>query len=71
MRPLILVALLAGCGPVQITTDGIHAEAYFSFDGKKLVLMALRSGDKADQIYELDFATRSLTRVSDGRGKAT
>ena len=57
--------------PRQLTTDGTHAEAYFSFDGKKLVLMAQRAGDKADQIYELDLATNALTRVSTGKGRTT
>jgi TolB protein len=55
----------------QLTADGTHAEAYFSYDGKKLVLMAQRSGDKADQIYELDLASKELTRVSTGGGRTT
>ena len=55
----------------QLTKDGTHAEAYFSYDGKKLVLMAQRAGDKADQIYELDLATAALTRVSTGGGRTT
>jgi TolB protein len=54
----------------QLTSDGTHAEAYYSFDGKKLVLMAQRAGDKADQIYELDLATTGLTRISSG-GRTT
>jgi len=78
MKPIlsaILLAAVAGCasGPApelrdirQLTKDGTHAEAYFSYDGKKLVLMAQRAGDKADQIYELDLATAALTRVSTG-----
>jgi Tol biopolymer transport system component len=76
------VPLAAGCasGPQaapelrdvrQLTTDGTHAEAYYSYDGKKLVLMAQRAGDKADQIYELDLATNALTRVSNGQGRTT
>ena len=54
----------------QLTTNGTHAEAYFSYDGKKLVLMAQRAGDAADQIYELDLATQTLTRISAG-GRTT
>jgi TolB protein len=54
-----------------MTRDGTHAEAYWSFDGKKIVLMAQREGDKADQIYELDVASGSLTRISNGQGKCT
>lgn len=80
MKRLSALALLvAGCttappgpsGIQKLTSDGTHAEAYFSPDGKKLVLMALRAGDKADQIYTLDLATRALQRVTDGRGKTT
>ncbi|HLY12658.1 MAG TPA: hypothetical protein VKW04_25360 [Planctomycetota bacterium] len=55
----------------QLTSDGTHAEAYFSFDGKKLVLMAQREGDKADQIYELTLASKTLTRISTGKGRTT
>ena len=55
----------------QLTSGGTHAEAYYSYDGKKLVLMALRPGDNADQIYEMDLATRKLTRISSGEGKTT
>jgi Tol biopolymer transport system component len=60
--------------PVRVrplTRDGTHAEAYWSFDGKKIVLMGERAGDPADQIYELDVATGRLTRVSTGQGKST
>lgn len=77
--PIVLLA--AGCssapaalpelrGVRQLTTNGTHAEAYFSYDGKRLVLMAQREGDKADQIYELDLATQALTRISAG-GRTT
>lgn len=79
---LLLLLLAAGCASTpaappglhnirQLTSGGTHAEAYFSYDGKKLVLMAQRSGDKADQIYELDLATQALTRVSTGKGRTT
>ncbi|HVR85861.1 MAG TPA: hypothetical protein VMU54_16195, partial [Planctomycetota bacterium] len=82
MKSLVLLLLLAGCATVppappalrnvrQLTSDGTHAEAYFSPDGKKLVLMAQRAGDKADQIYELEIASRSLTRISTGKGRTT
>ena len=76
---LLLLALGCSSGPAplpqlreirQLTSNGTHAEAYFSYDGKKLVLMAQRAGDKADQIYELDVATQALTRISGG-GRTT
>jgi Tol biopolymer transport system component len=77
MRILAFVALLASAPRQelrdvrQLTRDGTHAEAYWSFDGKKIILMAQRGEDKADQIYELDVATGALTRISNGQGKCT
>ena len=80
MRLPAVLLLLSSCAvaPVpglrdlrQLTTNGTHAEAYWSFDGRKIVLMAQREGDKADQIYELDVASGSLTRISGGQGKST
>jgi len=77
--PIVLLAAGCSSGPAtrsqlhdirQLTSNGTHAEAYFSYDGKRLVLMAQREGDKADQIYELDVATQKLTRVSNG-GRTT
>lgn len=55
----------------QLTVGGTHAEAYWSPDGKKLILQAVREGDKADQIYVLDLETEKLTRISNGKGKCT
>ena len=57
----------------QLTTDGTHAEAYWSPDGTKLIFQAVRpaEGDKADQIYVFDVATGNSKRVSNGQGKTT
>src|SRR5689334_3582939 len=81
MKRLLLAVLLTGCATPppapelrdirQLTRDGTHAEAYYSYDGKKLVLMAQRAGDGADQIYELDLSTHALTRISSGEGRTT
>jgi Tol biopolymer transport system component len=69
---LLAVQAAPGLGePRQLTSGGTHAEAYWSPDGKKIVLMGERPGDPADQIYELDVATGALARVSTGLGKAT
>ncbi len=73
---LWLLALLPQAPPElrdirQLTSDGTHAEAYWSFDGKRIVLMGERAGDPADQIYELEVASGKLTRISPGQGKAT
>ncbi|MBI3099606.1 MAG: PD40 domain-containing protein [Planctomycetes bacterium] len=55
----------------QLTSSGTHAEAYFSPDGRRLILQAVRTGDPADQIYILDLATGDSKRVSTGDGKCT
>lgn len=55
----------------QLTSGGTHAEAYFSPDGRRLVLQGVRTGDAADQIYILDLATGDSKRVSTGGGKCT
>lgn len=55
----------------QLTSDGTHAEAYFAPDGKKLILMGLRKGDPADQIYSMDLESGTLKRLSTGKGKST
>jgi TolB protein len=55
----------------RLTSNGTHAEAYFSTDGRSLVLMGQRAGDTADQIYVMDVATGALERKSPGAGKST
>src|SRR5215510_9274023 len=57
----------------QLTTDGTHAEAYWSPDGAKLIFQAVRpkEGDKADQIYVMDLAAGTSKRISNGQGKTT
>lgn len=55
----------------QLTTNGTHAEAYWAPDGSKLVLMGLRQGDRADQIYTLVLNSGELKRISNGQGKKT
>lgn len=79
MRKVLPFLLLASCASTerhledvrQVTFDGTHAEAYWSPDGKKLILQAVREGDKADQVYVLDVETGAMTRVSNGKGKCT
>lgn len=76
---LSLLPLLAACAGGerrledvrQLTLDGSHAEAYWSPDGTKLILQAVREGDKADQVYVLDVESGKMSRVSNGKGKCT
>ncbi|GEM_PF-6643906 len=61
----------------QLTTAGIFAEAYWSPDGKSLILQRAdlpQEGGTAlgnDQIYTMDLATGEMTRLSNGEGKCT
>lgn len=55
----------------QLTFDGENAEAYWSNDGRKLVLQRRSEQMPADQIYVLDLATGDLKMVSDGTGRTT
>jgi TolB protein len=57
----------------QLTFGGENAEAYFSFDGTKLVFQATpRDADQpCDQIYVMDLATGATELVSTGLGRTT
>lgn len=55
----------------QLTFDGENAEAYFSFDGKRLIFQRTPRGGGCDQIYTLDLATGEVRQVSTGGGRAT
>jgi Tol biopolymer transport system component len=54
----------------QLTFKGENAEAYFSFDGKKLTFMS--TGDQGcDQIYTMNIDGTARTLVSTGKGRTT
>ncbi|MBI4540772.1 MAG: PD40 domain-containing protein [Gemmatimonadetes bacterium] len=55
----------------QLTFGGENAEAYFSFDGRRLVLQTTPADGGCDQIYSLDLASGQRRRVSTGRGRTT
>ena len=55
----------------QLTFDGENAEAYWSNDGRKLILQRRQTTTAADQIYVLDLATGDLQLVSTGDGRTT
>ncbi len=55
----------------QLTFGGENAEAYFSFDGKQLVMQARRGSSPCDQIYTLDLETGEERMVSAGIGRTT
>jgi TolB protein len=55
----------------QLTHGGENAEAYFSWDGTRLVFQATRSPSGCDQIYAIGLSGRGERRVSSGEGRTT
>ena len=55
----------------QLTFSGENAEAYFSSDGKKLILQAHDGDSLCDQIFIMDIASGSTEMVSTGNGVTT
>jgi TolB protein len=55
----------------MLTDGGENAEAYFSFDGRRLIFQSTRDGSACDQIYAMDADGTNLARVSNGQGRTT
>jgi len=55
----------------QLTFGGDNAEAYFAFDGTKLIYQHRSTTEECDQIYILDIATAERDLVSTGDGRTT
>jgi Tol biopolymer transport system component len=55
----------------QLTFSGENAEAYFSFDGKKLIFQAKRDGLGCDQIFTMNIDGSNMRMVSNGLGRTT
>jgi TolB protein len=55
----------------QLTFDGENAEAYFSFEGRRLIFQSTHGGAGCDQIYTMGVDGSNLTRVSSGKGRTT
>jgi len=55
----------------QLTFGGENAEAYFSFDGKELVLQSTRDGAACDQEFVMRTDGSGVRRVSTGKGVVT
>ena len=55
----------------ELTHGGENAEAYFSYDGTKLIFQSTRDGRTCDQQYIMDTDGSHLHRVSTGTGKTT
>ena len=55
----------------QLTFGGENAEAYFSADGKQLILQSTRDGRGCDQIYTMNVDGSDVKMVSNGEGRTT
>lgn len=55
----------------QLTAGGENAEAYWAFDGSKLIYQAKKPGAECDQIFVLDPHTAETSMVSTGEGRTT
>jgi TolB protein len=55
----------------QLTFGGQNAEAYFSFDGRRLIFQSTREDRDCDAIYRMDADGSNPRRVSSGEGATT
>jgi len=55
----------------QLTYGGENAEAYFSADGKKIILQSTRAPYKCDQIFTMNTDGTNVKMVSTGKGRTT
>lgn len=55
----------------QLTFGGENAEAYFSFDGKKLVFQSKRDKLGCDQIFTMNIDGSNVKMISNGEGRTT
>jgi TolB protein len=55
----------------QLTFGGENAEAYFSFDGKRLIFQSKRDGRACDQIYTMNADGSNQKMVSNSEGRTT
>ncbi|MCS6831826.1 MAG: hypothetical protein NZ749_14440 [bacterium] len=55
----------------QLTDGGENAEAYFSFDGKRIIFQSTRPPYKADQMFTMNADGSDVRLVSLGKGRCT
>src|SRR5215470_4181864 len=55
----------------QLTFGGTNAEAYFSFDGQKVIFQSTREPFKCDQIFTMNRDGSNVRLVSTGKGRTT
>jgi len=55
----------------QLSFSGENAEAYFSFDGKRLSFQSKRDGAACDRIYSMNIDGSDVQQISSGQGVTT
>ena len=55
----------------QLTFGGQNAEAYFSYDGQRLIFMSTREPYKCDQIFIMNIDGTNIHLLSTGKGRTT
>jgi TolB protein len=55
----------------QLTFGGQNAEAYFSYDGRRLIFMSTRQPYQCDQIFTMNTDGSDVRLVSTGKGRTT
>jgi Tol biopolymer transport system component len=55
----------------QLTFGGENAEAYWSADGRQLILQSTRDGLECDQIFTMTAEGKDVRMVSTGKGRTT
>src|SRR5436309_2396890 len=55
----------------QLTFGGLNAEAYFSFDDRRLVFQSTRDSFRCDQIFTMNTDGSDVKLVSTGKGRTT
>lgn len=55
----------------QLTFGGENAEAYFAFDGDRLIYQAMPRGAGCDQIFTMNLDGSDVRQVSTGEGRTT
>ena len=68
--PLLLPTEKHFANMKQLTFEGENAEAYFSFDGRKLIYQST-AGHGCDQIYTMNLDGSNRKLVSTGKGRTT
>lgn len=55
----------------QLTFGGQNAEAYFSYDGRKIIFQSTRPPHQCDQIFSMNLDGSGVKLLNSGRGRTT